>query len=141
MALILWRVKKQSKSSLSSLTEGGDVIMFLTKDIDPEEYEYFDQPGMKRVKRRRLLNPDNSSKNFALRAYLIEPAGHTSFDIHPHEHGVYMLSGEVFVKVGNEELLLKPGDVLHIASNEPHQFFNRGSEPVKFLCVRDLTSS
>ncbi|MFW9794637.1 MAG: cupin domain-containing protein [Candidatus Thorarchaeota archaeon] len=115
--------------------------MFLTKDTSFEEYEYFEKPGMKSVKRKRLLNPENSSKNFALRAYIIEPGGHTSFDTHPHEHGVYVLSGEVFVKVGEQDLLLHPGDVLHISGNEPHQFFNHTSELVKFLCVRDFISS
>lgn len=115
--------------------------MFLTKDTSPEEYTIYDRPGMKGVRRKSLLNPDNSSKNFALRAYIIEPGGHTSYDIHPHEHGVYMLSGEAVVKVGDQELLLHSGDVLHINGNEPHQFFNSGAELVKFLCVRDFTSS
>lgn len=112
--------------------------MFLTKDTSPEEYPIYDHPDMKGVRRKQLLNPETSSKNFALRAYIIEPGGHTSYDIHPHEHGVYMLKGEATVKVGDEELLLHPGDVLHISGSEPHQFFNRGSEPVKFLCVRDF---
>jgi quercetin dioxygenase-like cupin family protein len=114
--------------------------MFLTKDTHPEDYETFDHPGMKGVRRRRLLNPENSSKNFALRAYIIEPSGHTSFDIHPHEHGIYIMNGEVSVKVAEDELVLHSGDVLHIKGNEPHQFFNRGLEPVKFLCVRNFTS-
>ncbi|MFW9964696.1 MAG: cupin domain-containing protein [Candidatus Sifarchaeia archaeon] len=115
--------------------------MYLTKDSRREEYEIYVHDGMKGVRRKQFLNPENSSKNFALRAYLIEPGGHTSYDVHPHEHGVYMLSGKVTVKVGNEELLLCTGDVLHIGSNEPHQFFNQGTELVKFLCVRDFTSS
>jgi len=115
--------------------------MFLTKDSSPEEYEIYEYPGMKGVLRKRLLNPDNSASNFALRAYVIKPGGHTSFDIHPHEHGVYVLEGEVSVKVGDEELLLHPLDVLHIDRNEPHQFFNRSRKPVKFLCVRNFTSS
>lgn len=115
--------------------------MFLTKDVKPEEYSIYDHPDMKGVRRKRFLNPETSSKNFALRAYIIEPGGHTSFDVHPHEHGVYMMDGEATVKVGSEELLLKPGDVLHISKNEPHQFFNHSDEMVKFLCVRDFTSS
>ena len=115
--------------------------MFLTKDIEDKEYEVYDHPDMQGVKRRRLLNPDNSSKNFALRAYIIEPGGHTSFDIHPHEHGVYMMRGISTVRVGDQEIQLGPGEVLHISGNEPHQFFNHGSEPVKFLCVRDFISS
>jgi len=117
------------------------VGMFLTKDISDEEYEVYDHSGMQGVKRKKLLNPENSSKNFALRAYIIEPGGHTSYDIHPHEHGVYMMKGIATVKVGNQEVQLEPGDVLHIIGNEPHQFFNHGVEPVKFLCVRDFTSS
>ena len=117
------------------------VAMFLTNDVSYQEYEIYEHPGMKGVKRRRLLNPENSSKNFALRAYIIEPGGHTSYDIHPHEHGVYMMEGIVTVKVSNQEVQLRPGDVLHILGNEPHQFFNHESEPAKFLCVRDFTSS
>ncbi|MFW9974933.1 MAG: cupin domain-containing protein [Candidatus Thorarchaeota archaeon] len=115
--------------------------MYLTKDSSPEEYEVYDHPGMKDVRRKQFLNPDNSSKNFALRAYVIQSGGHTAYDVHSHEHGVYVLSGKVTVKIGAEELHLCPGDVLHISGNEPHQFFNHHSDPVKFLCVRDFTSS
>ncbi len=114
--------------------------MFLTKDASSDEYDIYNAPGMKGVKRRNFLNPENSSKNFALRAYIIESNGQTSYDIHSHEHGVYMLSGEAVAKVGEKELHLKPGDVLHISANEPHQFFNNRLEPAKFLCVRDFTS-
>ncbi len=119
--------------------DGG--LMFLAKDTRPEDYEIYDLPGMKGVRRKRFLNPDNSSKNFALRAYIVEPDGHTSYDVHPHEHGVYILNGEVLVKVGERELILHEGDVIHIGGNEPHQFFNHGKQSVKFLCVRDFTSS
>jgi quercetin dioxygenase-like cupin family protein len=115
--------------------------MYLTSDVEPEEYEFYDHPDMKGVRRRRFLNPENSATNFALRAYIIEPDGHTSFDIHPHEHGVYVLDGTVAVKIDDQEILLNPGDVLHIKGNEPHQFFNRSNELVKFLCVRDFISS
>ncbi len=115
--------------------------MFLTKDTIHEKYPLYHHPEMKDVRRRELLTPDNASKNFALRAYIIEPGGHTSYDIHEHEHGVYILSGEVVVKVSDEVLSLDPGDVIYISSNEPHQFFNRGEVPVKFLCVRNFISS
>ena len=115
--------------------------MYLTKDANPADYEIYESPGMKGVRRMQFLNPENSSKNFALRGYIIEPNGHTSYDIHPHEHGVYIMSGEVLVRVGEEELLLHEGDIIHIQGNEIHQFFNHGSELVKFLCVRDFTTS
>lgn len=114
--------------------------MFLTQDVESEEYEAYDNPGMKGVRRKQFLTPENSARSFALRAYVIESGGHTSYDVHSHEHGVYMMSGCATAIVGKMELLLQPGDVLHISSNEPHQFFNNGSEPAKFLCVRNFTS-
>ncbi|TXT56123.1 MAG: hypothetical protein BAJATHORv1_30509 [Candidatus Thorarchaeota archaeon] len=115
--------------------------MFLTQDVDDDAYESYDADGVKGVLRRRLINPDNSSQRFAMRTYIMLPGGHTSYDIHPHEHGVYIMRGEVTVTVGEKELTLSSGDVIHIAGNEPHQFRNLSSEPVKFLCVRDFTSS
>ena len=115
--------------------------MFLTRDGSIEEYEEYNQQGVKAVYRKRLLNQENSSKRFALRSYVIKPGGHTSLDTHVHEHGVYIMKGSVRVIVNNAELNLKAGDVIHIGSNETHQFRNDGSENVKFLCIRDYPTS
>jgi quercetin dioxygenase-like cupin family protein len=46
--------------------------------------------------------------------------------------------GELQVRVGNENIVLRTGDVLHIGANEPHQFTNSTSEYAKFLCIRDF---
>ncbi len=110
--------------------------MYLTRDVPASEYELYMAEGITGVLWHRLLNPDNSSQKFAMRCYIIQPGGHTSYDTHEHEHGVYMMSGSIRVKVGNEMITLKRGDVIHIASNEPHQFINDGASPAKFLCVR-----
>ena len=115
--------------------------MFLTKDVDPELYEDWDHPEVSGVKRKDLLNPENSAKNFALRAYIVEPGGHTLFDVHEHEHGVYILSGKLSTIIGEKELLLQPGDVIHIAAREPHQFINQSSKAAKFLCIRDYPNA
>lgn len=112
--------------------------MYLTKDVPREEYESYSEPGFAGVLRRRLLNPENSSKQFALRSYIINPGGHTALDKHSHEHGVYIMSGELEGRVGDRQMVLRTGDVLHIASDEPHQFINRTNEYAKFLCVRDF---
>lgn len=112
--------------------------MYLTKDVPREEYESYSETGFEGVLRRRLLNPENSSKQFALRSYIINPGGHTALDKHSHEHGVYMMNGELEVQVGNENMVLRSGDVLHIAANETHQFTNSTSEYAKFLCIRDF---
>jgi quercetin dioxygenase-like cupin family protein len=115
--------------------------IYLTKDGSFEDYKQYISNGAKGVFRRRLLNRDNSSKQFALRAYIIKPGGYTPLDTHEHEHGVYIMNGTVKLTVNNSEIDLKAGDVIHIASNEPHQFRNESSEIVKFLCIRDYPIS
>ncbi len=115
--------------------------MYLTKDVPLEDYEEYAKEGAKGVLRKDFLSPDNSAASFALRAFIIESGGHSSPDIHAHEHGVYVMSGTLQVKVGEQLLELGPGDVIHIAANEPHQFLNPWPQPAKFLCVRNFHES
>ena len=48
------------------------------------------------------------------------------------------MSVELQVRVGGEYMVLRTGDVLHIAADEVHQFTNSTSEYAKFLCIRDF---
>jgi quercetin dioxygenase-like cupin family protein len=116
-------------------------LMYLTKDVPSGEYDEYGKEGAKGVLRKDLLGPDNSATSFALRAFILESGGHSSPDMHPHEHGVYVFSGALQVKVGAQLLELVPGDVIHIEANEPHQFLNPWPQPAKFLCVRNFPDS
>jgi quercetin dioxygenase-like cupin family protein len=116
-------------------------LMYLTKDGPSGEYDRYAKEGAKGVLRKDLLGPDNSATNFALRAFILESGGYTSPDIHSHEHGVYVVSGVLQVKVGEQLIELSPGDVIHIAANELHQFLNPWLPPAKFLCVRNFPES
>ena len=115
--------------------------MYLTHDGSINEYEEYRSSGAKGVFRNRLLNEENSGKRFALRTFIIKPRGHTPKHMHEQEHGVYIMEGNVIVLVDDEVLNLVAGDVIHIGSNELHQFTNDGSVDVKFLCVRDYLIS
>ncbi|KXH76585.1 MAG: hypothetical protein AM326_02330 [Candidatus Thorarchaeota archaeon SMTZ-45] len=112
--------------------------MYLTRDVLQADYEEYTKEGAKGLWHLSLLGPENSTSNFALRAYIIDSGGHSAPDNHRHEHGVYVLTGILKVKVGEQMLELKQGDVIHIAAYEPHQFLNPGQQPAKFLCVRDF---
>ncbi|MFX1332645.1 MAG: cupin domain-containing protein [Promethearchaeota archaeon] len=112
--------------------------MYLTKDGPLEDYEYYSREGAKGFRNKSLLGPENSATRFAMRTYIVESGGHSAPDNHPHEHGVYVISGVLQVRVGEQLLELNPGDVLHIAAHEPHQFLNPWAQPAKFLCVRDF---
>ncbi|MFW9965879.1 MAG: cupin domain-containing protein [Candidatus Thorarchaeota archaeon] len=115
--------------------------MYLTKDVPPEDYEEYVKEGAKGFWHKSLLSPENSTTSFALRTYIIDSGGHSAPDNHKHEHGVYLLSGILQVKVGEQLVELNQGDVIYIASHEPHQFLNPGAQPAKFLCVRNFPDS
>lgn len=111
--------------------------LYLTRDSDLSDYEQVTANGVEGVWKNSLLNSENGSTHFAMRTYQIEPNGHTSFDNHEHDHGVYVLEGALTAVVEGKSILLTTGDVLHIAGNEEHQFFNKGDNPAKFICVKN----
>ena len=115
--------------------------MYLTSDSSLDEYEEYKGEESREVYRRRLINQENSSRRFALRTFIIKPGGYTPKHMHEQEHGVYIMEGNVTVLVDDEVLHLVAGDVIHIGSNELHQFTNDGFVDVKFLCVRDYLIS
>lgn len=94
-----------------------------------------DNSGAERATRQILIGADEHSPHFHMRYFAVQPAGHTSLDQHPHDHGVYVLHGRARLRLGDEEHELGYGDVVYISGNEVHQFFTLGDEPFGFLCV------
>ncbi len=82
-----------------------------------------------------LIPHEVGAKNFEMR-YVEVPAESTpSEESHPWEHQVFVLSGKGYVKSGNDERLLSPGDALYLEPNEPHQFRVEESPPLAFICL------
>ena len=42
---------------------------------------------------RWLINQTDGAPNFAMRQFVVDPAGHTPKHSHPYEHEVYVLAG------------------------------------------------
>lgn len=112
--------------------------LYLTKDCSPDDYEPYIKEEVKGVRVLRLLKPENASQDFAMRTYILDSGGHTALEFHDHEHGVYVLEGVLQAKISAELIELRPGDVVYISSNEPHQFLNPWPQSAKFLCVRNF---
>lgn len=89
-----------------------------------------------------LITDKEGAKKFHLRIFIVEPGGKTSYDQHVYEHEVYVLKGKgrlITIKDGEKkEAEIKEGDAILIESNEIHQFFNEGDEPLVFLCVKGI---
>lgn len=45
-----------------------------------------------------------------------------------------MLEGELGLRIGDDELLARAGDILTVPAGTPHRFHNPGLQQAKFLC-------
>jgi len=84
---------------------------------------------------RWLVGEGDHAPNFAMREFELEPGGHTPHHFHSYEHEIYVLEGEGCIVDGKHERPLRPGDVVYVAPDDPHQFRNVGAVPFKMLCL------
>ena len=101
-----------------------------------EKTTYKDEPGTWVAVSRRVLAGESDTK-FETRYFEIAPGGYTSREHHHHEHVVVVLRGEGAVILNDERSSIGVGDVVHVAHDVPHQFFNPNQEPFGILCVVD----
>ena len=97
---------------------------------------YKDEPGTWVGVTRRVLAPESGTK-FETRYFDIAPGGYTSFERHAHEHVVVVLNGAGTVRLGADVHRIVAGDVVHTASNEPHQFLADAGEGLGIVCTVD----
>jgi quercetin dioxygenase-like cupin family protein len=55
--------------------------------------------------------------------------------VHPHQTERFeVLEGRLGLRVGDQELLAGPGDVVTVEAGTPHRFWNAGKSEARFLC-------
>ena len=91
--------------------------------------------GAQGVKMRCLIGEQDHAPNFTMRQFEVAPGGCTPKHAHNYEHEVFVLEGTGVVLEGDLENPLRPGTVVFVPPNQPHQFRNTGSAPLKFLCL------
>jgi len=110
--------------------------MYVTNVERVREYEV-DLEGAYKVKVKYLLHKGVGAKRLQLRLITVDVGGYTPLEKHAHEHEVFMLRGRALLRGGEQEVEVKPGNVIFISSYEEHQFRNIGDEPVEFLCTKE----
>jgi mannose-6-phosphate isomerase-like protein (cupin superfamily) len=66
----------------------------------------------------------------------IEPGAQIAREIHPEtSETVYILNGDAIGVVGDREIPLRPGQVLHVEKNVHHGLKNAGSSVLEFLVI------
>ncbi len=96
-----------------------------------------DVEGACKVRVKYLLHKGVGAKRLQLRLFTVDVGGYTPLEKHAHEHEVFMLRGRALLRGGEQEVELKPGNVIFIPPFEEHQFKNIGDEPVEFLCTKE----
>ncbi len=109
------------------------------KEVEPKLLE---KGAAKKTWGKYLISDKDGAKKFHMRIFIVEAGGQTSYDQHIYEHEIFVLRGIgrlVTIKDGNKvETKIKPGDAILIESNEIHQIFNEGNEPLEFICIRGV---
>lgn len=85
----------------------------------------------------KTLTPDAESKHMKAFLVTIDPRqDHRMVEYrHEGEEFIYVLKGEVEVRIGENENHLKKGGTLHFDSGIPHKLRNLGDEDAKLLVV------
>lgn len=99
-------------------------------EVPTEEIE-----GLPGVTVRWLWAEKDGAPHFALRLFEVQPGKSTFYHTHPHEHEVYVLSGQALLIGKDREEKLGPDDTALVLGNEEHQFVNIGQGVLRFLCA------
>jgi len=106
--------------------------MVLHRQVDG--IEAVEQKAGKGVSMKMLLS-SQESPNFAMRNFIIEAGGHMPLHTNTVEHEQYVLSGRARVRLGDETVEAKAGDVLLIPAGVAHSYETVGDEAYSFLCL------
>lgn len=101
--------------------------------IRPVEYKKPDG-SWSGVSRHRLIGAREGTP-FHMRYFEIAAGGHSSFECHQHQHAVMVIRGRGKVRLGEHWQDIGFGDVVYVASEDPHQFRAAADEVLGFICV------
>jgi quercetin dioxygenase-like cupin family protein len=82
---------------------------------------------------RRLISAEDGASSFSMRVFTLDPHGFTPFHAHQHEHEVYILAGNGFMRTATEEIAVAPGDSILLGPFDHHQF-TAGAAGLEFIC-------
>ena len=84
--------------------------------------------------RQVLIAPDEGS-HFAMRRFVIEPAGEMPLHTNTVEHEQFVLNGRAQITIDNEFYDVKKNDVVYIPAKAKHSYKVIGNKAFEFLCV------
>ena len=98
----------------------------------------FLEEGSHNVKMKQLIGHEDGARKTAMHELIISKGGYSTPHRHEWDHQLVVTDGRGVAIIRGKKLALRPGVVLLVQSNEEHQFFQRGTEPLKFLTVTPI---
>jgi len=98
-------------------------------DISKEEVK----AGEKTFK--QVLIGAEQGPHFAMRRFIIEPAGEMPLHTNSVEHEQFVLNGSARVMIGDDTFTVKKNDVVFIPAGVKHSYKTKGDEAFEFLCI------
>jgi quercetin dioxygenase-like cupin family protein len=105
------------------------------REWDGVETVAYSDPAVAGVEKRELIGEREGAPWWRLRHFHVPAGGRTARERHPHDHGVYVLSGRARVTLGERAEEVGPGDVVYVPGDELHCFEALGEEDLDFICV------
>ena len=102
---------------------------------DKIEGQRYEGNGAKGVLRKVLIGATEGWSDYVMRLFEVEVGGHSPKHSHPWPHIVYVLSGAGNLYFDGQNQELKGGSFVYVAENKEHQFINKGSEKLSFICI------
>ena len=97
--------------------------------------------GDKFASRRKQLGRPAGGQMLGCSLFSIEP-GKTAYPAHTHygnEEGVYVLSGQGSMRLGDEKVAVEAGDYIAMPVAGPgHQLINDSDAPLEYLCISTM---
>ncbi|MCD2190935.1 helix-turn-helix domain-containing protein [Actinomycetospora soli] len=141
-----------SLSTLSRLESGGrrptlELLLPLARAFQVALDELVDAPPtgdprvrLRPVRRNGLTMLPLTRRPGGLQAYkLIMPVGYPGRDLEQQSHEgyewAYVLSGQVRLWLGDDDVVLRPGEVVEFDTHVPHAMGNAGTEPAEILAL------
>lgn len=85
------------------------------------------------VKELKTQEADEMELN--IKYFEMHPGGYSPLHSHTAQHRLIITDGEGSVFDGQKTTPIQAGDIVFIASNEPHQLRTAGDKPLKFTCL------
>ncbi|MBU2489676.1 MAG: cupin domain-containing protein [Proteobacteria bacterium] len=95
----------------------------------------FDQEPAQGVEGRVLIGKEDGAGKFCMRAFVVEPGGHTPRHAHDWEHEIFIHAGRGRMLFGEEWKEVEPGCAVFIPGNLTHQIENTGGESLTVICL------